>query len=401
MGEKILRTKILAIGLLILFLVPICVPATKIPLRKAMNTGNTLYVGGIGEGNYSTIQAAVDNASSGDTVFVYAGMYPEHLVINTTLSLIGQDRNTTVINASQVDLIAVLITQNATGVTISHFTIINFFNNTNTSTVIFLSGNNTISDNILRSKLAINVHTNGNLISYNDINGFGIGIYNASNNLIYRNELYNSYAGIAFGTKNTIRENHLVNCVVALECYSTHDNLITGNIVDNSNLAGVMIEGSSAIEIASNIIHGQGDMCIAGVLTYKSEKLMFHDNLIDGFWFGFNCQITNKSWIYHNQISNNSMGFFMEYAMRNKIIANNIMDNVLNVFTFDIYSIFFLLKRNLWFHNFWNGFRLLPKPLIGVIAFINLKIPLPEIQLDILPAKRPFSITFPETIRDI
>jgi parallel beta-helix repeat protein len=342
----------------------------------------------------------VDNASSGDTVFVYAGTYPEHVVINTMLSLIGQDRNTTIINASQVNLTAVFITQNASGVTVSHFTIINLYNNTNTSTIIFLSGNNTISDNILRGKLGINVHTNGNLISLNDINGFGIGIYNSSNNLVYRNELYNSYAGIAFGTKNTIRENHAVNCVVALECYSTHDNLITGNIVENSNFVSVMIEDSSNIEIASNILQGHGDTSIVGVFTYKSEKLVFHDNLINGFWLGVNFQITNRSWIYHNQISNNSMGFFMEYAMRNKIIGNNIMDNVLNVFTFDIYSIFFLLKRNLWFHNFWNGFRLLPKPLIGVLAFINLKIPLPEVQIDFFPAIKPFTLTLPDEIKD-
>jgi parallel beta-helix repeat protein len=365
-----------------------------------MDTGNTLYVGGSGAGNYSTIQAAVDNASSGDTVFVYSGTYPEHVIINTTLSLIGEDRNTTIINASQINLTAVFITRNASRTTLAHFTIINLYNNTNTSTVIFLSGNNTISDNILRGKLGINVHTNGNLISYNDINGFGIGIYNASNNLVYRNDLFNSYAGIAFGAKNTIRENHAVNCVVALECYSTHDNLITGNIVENSMLAGVMIEGSYAIEIASNIIRGGGEMSIGGVLTYKSEKLVIHDNLINGFWFGFNCQITNSSWIYHNQISNNSMGFVMEYAMKNKIIGNNIQDNILNVFTFDIYSIFFLLKRNLWCHNFWNGFRLLPKPVVGVIAFINLKLPIPEIQFDFFPAKRPFTINLPGTPKD-
>ena len=42
-----------------------------IPLRS----GNTLYVGGTGPGNYTSIQNAVDNASDGDTVFVYDGTY--------------------------------------------------------------------------------------------------------------------------------------------------------------------------------------------------------------------------------------------------------------------------------------------------------------------------------------
>ena len=38
--------------------------------------GNTLYVGGLGPGNYTTIQAAIDDASDGDTVFVYDDSSP-------------------------------------------------------------------------------------------------------------------------------------------------------------------------------------------------------------------------------------------------------------------------------------------------------------------------------------
>ena len=38
--------------------------------------GNTLYVGGDGPGNYISIQAAIDDASEGDTVFVYDDSSP-------------------------------------------------------------------------------------------------------------------------------------------------------------------------------------------------------------------------------------------------------------------------------------------------------------------------------------
>ncbi|RLF42667.1 MAG: hypothetical protein DRN17_07450, partial [Thermoplasmata archaeon] len=41
-----------------------------------INDGNTLYVGGSGEGNYSSIQDAVDNASNGDTIYVYDDSSP-------------------------------------------------------------------------------------------------------------------------------------------------------------------------------------------------------------------------------------------------------------------------------------------------------------------------------------
>mgnify|MGYP001636576991 CR=1 FL=1 len=43
--------------------------------------GNTLYVGGAGPGNYTTIQDAIDDASDGDTIVVYPGIYYEHQVL--------------------------------------------------------------------------------------------------------------------------------------------------------------------------------------------------------------------------------------------------------------------------------------------------------------------------------
>ena len=37
--------------------------------------GITYYVGGTGSGNYSTIQNAINDASDGDTVYVFQGTY--------------------------------------------------------------------------------------------------------------------------------------------------------------------------------------------------------------------------------------------------------------------------------------------------------------------------------------
>jgi len=48
--------------------------------------------------DYLTITAAIGNASEGDTIFVKKGTYEEHsLVINKTLTLIGEAANTTII----------------------------------------------------------------------------------------------------------------------------------------------------------------------------------------------------------------------------------------------------------------------------------------------------------------
>ena len=45
---------------------------------SAPSAGTTLYVGGNGLGNYSNIQNAINNASDGYIVFVYAGIYHEN-----------------------------------------------------------------------------------------------------------------------------------------------------------------------------------------------------------------------------------------------------------------------------------------------------------------------------------
>jgi len=68
------------------------------------NHGNTLYVGGAGPGNYSKIQDAINNASDGDTVFVCddSSPYQENLLVNTSVYLLGENRDTTVIDGGEV-----------------------------------------------------------------------------------------------------------------------------------------------------------------------------------------------------------------------------------------------------------------------------------------------------------
>jgi hypothetical protein len=67
--------------------------------------GKTLYVDDdlISENvtHKKTIQAAVDNASEGDTVFVYNGTYYENIVINKTLNLFGESRFDTKIDGME------------------------------------------------------------------------------------------------------------------------------------------------------------------------------------------------------------------------------------------------------------------------------------------------------------
>jgi len=84
--------------------------------------GDTLYVGGSGPNNYTKIQDAIDNASNGDTVFVYNGTYNEGLNVNKSIDLIGEDKNTTIIKGSNWGLVVFI---SADYVIFSNFTIQN------------------------------------------------------------------------------------------------------------------------------------------------------------------------------------------------------------------------------------------------------------------------------------
>lgn len=93
--------KLIALGVIVLFLC-ISIPAIAYSDKKdsiSFFSGKTLYVGGSGPGNYTKIQEAIDNASDGDSIYVYAGIY-SNITINKSLRLIGENKYTTIISGS-------------------------------------------------------------------------------------------------------------------------------------------------------------------------------------------------------------------------------------------------------------------------------------------------------------
>ena len=69
-----------------------------VDIAPIVEAPTTLHVGGAGAGNYSKIQWAIDNASDGDTVFVYNGTYYENILVNKTINLVGENKEGTIID---------------------------------------------------------------------------------------------------------------------------------------------------------------------------------------------------------------------------------------------------------------------------------------------------------------
>nr|QNO54848.1 hypothetical protein PAHOCELH_00009 [Methanosarcinales archaeon ANME-1 ERB7] len=164
--------------------------------------------------DYTMIQEAVDNAGSGYTIKVFSGNYSEHVVIDKSLKLIGENKDTTIIVGGGNGSCAHVT---ADKVEISGFTIMNCFegvyvelskgiiidNNIISDNFdgIYLvnSDSNTITHNVITNNIwyVSGIHlisSTNNTISNNDIveNDKGVYLYNSINNLIYHNNFINN-----------------------------------------------------------------------------------------------------------------------------------------------------------------------------------------------------------------
>jgi len=257
--------KVIAFGIVFLF---VMISFTSISgqisnqIVKTSDKSIILYVGGNGPGNYSRIQDAIDNASDGDTVFVFddSSPYYENIIINKSISLVGEDRNNTVIDGGGNGDV---VTVTADWLNISGFTIRNCSNydhgiiidSTNNNTIkgntisdnaigIYqvLSINNTISDNHISSNIfwgiGLDIGANYNTISGNIIsdNSIGLFLHHSNNNKITGNYIIsNRDYGINLNflcNKSTISNNNYDK-----RDYSKGDNIIYNNYFYNNNNA--------------------------------------------------------------------------------------------------------------------------------------------------------------------
>jgi nitrous oxidase accessory protein NosD len=120
------RTKGLTLGIILLFVGTCIVPSTAQEIERSSlsaSRGTWLYVGGSGPGNYTKIQDAIDNASDGDTVYVFPGTYKERIEIQQSITLQGSDPLTTIIDSQSTE--NDIVTCVGTDIVITGFSIFN------------------------------------------------------------------------------------------------------------------------------------------------------------------------------------------------------------------------------------------------------------------------------------
>ncbi len=199
----------------------------------------TLYVGGNGSNNYTKIQDAIDNASVGDTVFVYSGLYPEHILINKEINLIGETKEQTIIIGSYSNNMIKIMANN---VKIMSFTIKNgqigiyTVDSSNFKIIQNLIIDNWEGIGILNSSFGL---ISSNILQNNDFEG--INPVSSSNIVISSNLIENSIEGIflSSSTSNIIYGNTIRDHIYGLEAGQSSDNnkIFHNNFYDNDQNA--------------------------------------------------------------------------------------------------------------------------------------------------------------------
>ena len=253
------------------------------------SNGTTLYVGGSGPGNYTTIRSAINDANTGDTIFVFNGTYYENVTLNKSINLMGKDKKNTIIDGGGIEDFVVYIS--AHWVNVSRFTIRN--SGTNGGKGIRISSkSNTISQNILTNNGdGIYVASSNNMITENIIknnSNFGISL-SSSNNIISKNNIYNnneSYGGIWIWkdcNNNVISENFISENNDAISIWVSSNNTITGNIIQTVNDTGIALQHLSNYNaISYNIIRNNRDGIVIGYGDFPSNgNLIYNNNFLN------------------------------------------------------------------------------------------------------------------------
>lgn len=171
--------------------------------------------------SFSTIQEAINAASSGETILVSARTYHELLKVNKTVRLVGDDPSTTIIDGDEAGTV---ISVNASNGEIRGFTIQNGKRELPYCGIfIFKSRNVTISNNIIRK------------------NYYGIDLRECNSSIIFSNIIANnSFAGIvASGNSNYFYDNTVENNAngVWIPASTTPNVFYHNNFLNNTNQA--------------------------------------------------------------------------------------------------------------------------------------------------------------------
>ena len=361
----------------------------------ACGKGPILYVGGGHQGDYTTIQSAINDAQSGYTIYVYdeGSPYYENLIISKSLYLMGENRDTTAIDGRNVDNV---IHISVDYVNISGFTL---RKSGSAAGISVNSDHNAIwnisfQENHYGIEIAYSRDTLIKSCKFMD-NDYGIYLLGSRDNRILENLLndhqrgielaegstYNVIYGNTFSTNdqgirldassnNDIYWNVLTDHEIGIYARDANDNAIHRDNIITDNIYGIYLEDCSSTGIYDgNYI---ADNTKDGIYVKDSDQTNIFENTISSNRCGINISRSSATDIFWNTIEQNKHGIYLFYASVSDIFLNDIISNyqtgvyidfssqsktAYNNFRENYLSATFkqsLFSQNAWKKNYWD-----------------------------------------------
>ena len=304
--------------------------------------------------DFTSIQAAIDNALPGDIIRIFPGVYEENVdvyVTNLTLTSESVSGDTIVKAVNSLDDIFYII---ADGVTISGLNITGPVNFPNAG--IHLNGvkycnieNNQLFNDY--SGTILNVSSENNSFNFNNSSsndGFGIRLDSSSSNILGNNTvsgngtsillrnstentlINNSASGSNYGiwmdssSNNSLEGNNLSNNKVG-----TYLNISRGNVINNSRVSNNTDSGIDLYDSVGNTLSNStaSKNNVSINLQNSSANLLNNNKVYDnyyGFWLDSS---SNANKLDSNTASNNSVGIRMKASSGNILTGNIVLNN--------------------------------------------------------------------------
>jgi parallel beta-helix repeat protein len=281
--------------------------------------------------DFSSMQAAIDAAKFGDTVYVRSGHYYEHVLVNKGVKLLGENKTSTLIDGNFTDNV---VTVAADNVEISGFTI------QNSGKRIVANESSPIPEIISENMYGVYVsgytgcNISGNVVSNNYV---GLGFESCFNILISENQIANNYGdcGIFITTsssvtlsKNNITLNH-IDGVVIKQCSAS--TVSENQIVENPQSGMVICFFSRFITVSKNNITGNSYHGLN--LGNAYENSVFGNNICSNYYgICFSGGSSNK--VYENYMQANYYAVALFNSPNDQVYNNKLVNN-----TNDVYSV--------------------------------------------------------------
>jgi len=263
-----------------------------------------------GPADFTSIQEAINAASSGDTIFVHNGTYFEHVIVNKTLFVVGECKESTIVDGSGSGIGVAIVSDNTTmfGFQIRHVE----YN----IAVLACKGVKIYNNNLKEGHYKILLENSDNSsVENNFIEGGwrGIMLANCSNIRVFNNEVVrcNSYTlpiGPFFGiflnnaTINLIENNRIFECDIGIGFTNSGNNIIQHNII-SSNWPTVYpaYDAKIGIELTAN----------------SSENIIRENEISNMTQTAAVVKNSNGNIIYHNNFINNTLQVELDDAIGN------------------------------------------------------------------------------------